>query len=162
MKMDSTNSVLQGSGIELRKRFYQETQPSNEVFHPKRGFFGNLYQMIFHPIEYFTPKETKLGEVKIQVFEQEQGTVDVKISIEENKHQTPIRSIHLNASSDYQQEINEINEQLRAIVENHFKIGEQSIEFEQPNQPSRQRKSIVYKEKNIVPNKVISSSQGHK
>ncbi|EDR24360.1 hypothetical protein EDI_071020 [Entamoeba dispar SAW760] len=159
--MDPTNSVLQGSGIELRKRFYQETQPSSELFPQKRGFFDNLYQMIFHPIEYFSPKETKLGEVKIQVFEQEQGNVDIKISIEENKHKTPIHSIHLNTSSDYQQEINEINEQLRAIVENHFKIGEQFIEFEQPTQSSHRRKSIVYKEKNIIPNKVISSSQEH-
>ncbi|ELP86488.1 hypothetical protein EIN_033790 [Entamoeba invadens IP1] len=118
--MQSQASITQGSGVNLRKRFYDEgPAPSFEAFEPKRGFFSGLYQMIFHPIDFFTPEEKKVGTVTLEVFERKRGGIVIKAK--ENGKSTSETKKFMNQSSDFQKDVAIINENIKSMLQDIVK-----------------------------------------
>ncbi|EKE37477.1 hypothetical protein ENUP19_0121G0221 [Entamoeba nuttalli] len=107
------------SGIEARKRFYEYSSLDAEPYQPRRGFFSSLYQLIFHPIKFFTPTEKKVGEVKLEIYQRNDGDVSLKLK-EDNSNRTTHQAV-LTETTDYQKEINLINDNLKLLLQNIIK-----------------------------------------
>lgn len=116
----STNpsSQVEESGIELRKRFYQETECDTVKHESKRTLFGTLKEFMMNPIGFFTPKEKKVGEVTVTVSEDTDGGVSVQLKNEKNE---VIHKIYLTENSDFQKDIEEVNNSMKLLLQNIIK-----------------------------------------
>ena len=107
------------TGVESRKRFYEETKQEEVVYQPKRGFFSSFGQMIRHPIEYFKPKQQKIGEITFDVVE-DRKTQNVTITITTNdknnlakkQQKETQRVITINKDSDIEEKMKGVSYEL--------------------------------------------------
>ena len=105
---------LEKTGIESRKQFYEETQISHpEMFETKRGLGYQMKQMIFHPIDFFTPEKKLAEELTFTVTESPKEK-KVIINVEEKKEKKTegIGSVEIVTAEDYAKAM----EKLKTII----------------------------------------------
>lgn len=98
------NQEITTTGIESRKRFYEETNQESIVKHqPKRCLLSSI-------VDFFKPKQTKIGEISIAV-EENKKEETVKLTIETKDKQSgklqkeTKRVITMNKDSDIEQKM---------------------------------------------------------
>ena len=100
----------QNTIIEQRKRPFEQT--SNEFYEPKRSIFTTIKDFILHPIDSLTPKQKKVTTISLQLYQRNDGDVEIKLK-EKNKEKDTVR---FTEHCDYNKEIESIKQNVETLI----------------------------------------------
>ena len=120
---NETNETTQETGLESRKRFYEEHETSIK-HEAKRNKCSEFCQMLLHPIEYFRPKETKVSELKFEINQLKNGEIEIVVLQYFNGKSYQLGVLRINENSDIEESMKQIEDEIHKWTYNNLTIEE--------------------------------------